>query len=369
MRIASFNVESLFDRARAFKEGDSEAGKAALEQHAQINGLLGEPVYTDTVKAEIVDLLTQLGLDRSDDGGDYAILRQNRGHLVLRHQGGGVEIVAGGRADWIGWVELKMEPVNEVATANTARVLHDVAADIQAVVEADNRIALRDFSKVMLTQIGGQPFDEVMLIDGNDDRGIDVGLMTRGAYAITEIRSHISDTDDHGVIFSRDCLEITVATPTDPIVLLVNHFKSKGFGSQAGNDAKRLRQATRVAEIYDGLRAEGQDRVVVLGDLNDTPDSAPLQPLIGTDLEDITASPAFTADDHPGTFGNGTKRDKIDYILLSPALFARATGGTIFRTGVWGGIHGTMWPHYPSMTMDVEQASDHAAIYADLDVI
>ncbi len=42
-----------------------------------------------------------------------------------------------------------------------------------------------------------------MLIDGNDERGIDVGLMTRDGRQITRIRSHVDDTDK-GVIFSRD---------------------------------------------------------------------------------------------------------------------------------------------------------------------
>ena len=55
-----------------------------------------------------------------------------------------------------------------------------------------------------------------MLIDGNDDRGIDVGVMTRGDFPITQIRSHVDDTDAHGEVFSRDCLEVTVATPGAP---------------------------------------------------------------------------------------------------------------------------------------------------------
>jgi endonuclease/exonuclease/phosphatase family metal-dependent hydrolase len=57
--------------------------------------------------------------------------------------------------------------------------------------------------------------------------------------------------------------------------------------------------------------------VIVLGDLNDTPDSAPLAPLLAqTDLRDITTHPSFTSDGRPGTFGNGTKSQKIDYVLL-----------------------------------------------------
>jgi hypothetical protein len=107
--------------------------------------------------------------------------------------------------------------------------------------------------------------------------------------------------------------------------------------------------------------------VIVLGDLNDTPDSAPLAPLLAqTDLRDITTHPSFTSDGRPGTFGNGTKSQKIDYVLLSPALFGRVTGGAIFRKGVWGGKQGTLFPHFPTITKPVEAASDHAAIYADI---
>jgi hypothetical protein len=35
---------------------------------------------------------------------------------------------------------------------------------------------------------------------------------------------------------------------------------------------------------------------------------------------------------------------------------------------VWGNKNGDRWPHYPTMTRQVEQASDHAAIYADIKV-
>ena len=77
----------------------------------------------------IIQALQALGLEKSDDGA-FAVLRQNRGRLVKRPRGGGLEIVANGRGDWIGWVELEREEVNEVATANTARIIRDVGADM-----------------------------------------------------------------------------------------------------------------------------------------------------------------------------------------------------------------------------------------------
>lgn len=370
MRIASFNVESLFERPVAMNQKTWADGRQVLEWFAQLNGLLNKVVYTETDKADILDLLKKLELGKDDGGKRWAVLRQNRGKLLARPAGKPARVVANGRADWIGWVELKKEPIREVAIQNTARVLKDLASDVQAVVEAESRVALKAFSDVLLPNVGGTPFDHVMLIDGNDDRGIDVGLMTRAGYEIVRVRSHVDDTDAHGLVFSRDCPEYTISTPGGTrIVLLVNHLKSKGFGSTAGNNAKRLRQASRVAEIYTHLRQDGETNIVVLGDFNDSPDSAQLQPLLGgTDLKDISQHPAFTSDGRPGTFGNGTKNNKFDYLLLSPNLFGKVQGGGIFRKGVWGGKNGTLWEHYPEMKKQVDQASDHAAIYADINL-
>jgi Endonuclease/Exonuclease/phosphatase family len=179
-------------------------------------------------------------------------------------------------------------------------------------------------------------------------------------------KPHVRPT---GLVHVRSMISAPVETTAsiETKVMLVNHLKSKGFGSQSSSNAKRRRQARRVAQIYRRLIAEGQTNVIVLGDLNDTPDSAPLAPLLAqTDLRDITTHPSFTNDGRPGTFGNGTKSNKIDYVLLSPALFARVTRGAIFRKGVWGGKQGTLFPHYPTITRPVEAASDHAAIYADI---
>ncbi|MGZ5422894.1 MAG: endonuclease/exonuclease/phosphatase family protein, partial [Aeromicrobium sp.] len=234
--------------------------------------------------------------------------------------------------------------------------------------EAENRISLNKFSAQMLQLVGGTPYPRVMLIDGNDDRGIDVAVLTKAGYELGTIRSHVDDADGQGLIFSRDCPEYSITTPSgETIVVLVNHLKSKGFGGQASSNAKRRRQAKRTAEIYARLVAEGQTKVVIVGDFNDTPDSAPLAPLLAqTDLQDVSVHPKFVSDGRPGTFGNGTKSNKIDYVLLSPELFARVTNARVFRMGVWGGKNGDLWPIYPTMKAKVNQASDHAAIYADI---
>src|SRR5215204_5157624 len=198
MRLASFNVENLFERAKALNQKTWAQGRPVLEKHARLNDLLNLPVYSSADKAEIRTLLLEFGLRKRDDAGKWVVLRQNRGKLVRRPKAGGLEVVARGREDWIGWVELKTEQVNELAMEHTAMVMRDVNADVLAVVEAENRIVLDKFSAQLLKKVGGTDYESVMVIDGNDDRGIDVGVMTRAGYEILSIRSHVDDVDSLG---------------------------------------------------------------------------------------------------------------------------------------------------------------------------
>ena len=171
-------------------------------------------------------------------------------------------------------------------------------------------------------------------------------------------------------MFSRDCPEYSIWCPSGATVwLLLNHFKSKGYGTQESSDAKRREQADGVRQIYERLKTEGATMIAVLGDLNDYPDSEALAPLItGTDLKEIATHPSFTSDGRDGTYQNGTARNKIDYILLSPALFERMRAGGIWRKGVWGGKNGTLWDIYPEMKNPSHAGSDHAAVWCNLEV-
>lgn len=367
MRIASFNVENLFSRARALNQETWAEGRTILTAHSRLNARLQQAVYTAADKTAILADLEILGLKRSDES-PFVLLRQNKGKLVKRPAGAPPEIVAGGRGDWIGWLELKSEAVNEIATRMTAKVIEDVKADVLAVVEAEDRIALKRFNDQLLKELDAA-YDCIMLIDGNDERGIDVGLMTKQGIDIGAVVSHVDDSTDGVRIFSRDCPEFTIRDGEKSLLIMVNHFKSKGFGTPAVSNARRKAQAARVREIYELRKSEGINDIVIVGDLNDTPDSDPLSPLLGddSDLRDITEHPAFESDGRPGTYANGTASNKIDYVLLSPALFDRVTAGGIWRMGVWGGKHGTLFPHYEEMEKEIHAASDHAAIWADID--
>ncbi len=370
VRIASFNVENLFDRARLLAADDWSTHRALLGTYARLTRLLQRPVYSTADKAMIVTLLTDLGLEKADSG-TYVILRQNRGRLISRPRAGGITVVAGGRTDWVGWLELKTQTVTELTMRHTAQVVHDLAADILGVVEAESRVALQRFNVDLLRPISDRIYGHIMLIDGNDDRGIDVGIMTRGDHPIDRIVSHVDDADLAGPIFGRDCPEYTVTLPSGAsLLVLVNHFKSKGYGAVRDSNRRRQRQAERVAQIYRTRRAEGVEHVVVLGDLNDTPDSAPLAPLLAgaagaaTDLRDIARHPSFDDGGWPGTYTTGRAGNKIDYLLCSPTVFDAVTASGIFRKGVW--TASGRWEMYPTLKRELDAASDHAAIWADI---
>ena len=203
-------------------------------------------------------------------------LNEIRGRLLRKPRNGPVEVGVNGRDEWIGWFELKRETIKEAAIENTALVIRELNSDILCMVEVETRIAANRFNESVIPKVGGQKYGHVMLIDGNDDRGIDVGVMTGQSFDIKSIVSHVDDTDADGQIFSRDCAEYAIKTPSgNTLLVLVNHFKSKGYGSQISNDAKRKRQAKKVREIYEQRLNEGFEYIVIAGDLNDTPNRDP----------------------------------------------------------------------------------------------
>ena len=360
MRLATFNLENLFRRPAVMSLDDEKVSSGVLTDVEKLNALLAEDPYTEQNKARIKAILEKYKSGAMARKGWFDV-NEARWRLY-KGTGKKIEIVATGRGSWVGWVELKAKSVDPRATTFTGRVIKEVNADIMCTVEVEDRITLDRFNSQVLgsKQLNGSyPF--VMCLDGNDARGIDVGIVSR--LPVVDLRTHIFDTDGQGTIFSRDCAEYEFALPgNQTLCLLANHFKSKRSGGP-GSDAKRKRQATRTAEIYQAARKR-TDYVAVLGDLNDFPASPSMDPLVKqTDLRDVSTHPTWQGD--PGTYGTGkSKSSKIDYILLSPALWARVKQTGIERRGVYAPSLKIMWKGVNKVTA----ASDHAALWVDLNL-
>jgi endonuclease/exonuclease/phosphatase family metal-dependent hydrolase len=371
MRLSTFNVENMFERPAAMNLPTPKEGKPFLEDYYTLTKLIRKKHYSPADKKKMLDIMERNDGLLKEDKSDYIRLRVIRGKFLKRPKSGPVEIVANGRDEWIGWFELVPDIIKETAIENTGRVIRDVNADVFCLVEVEDRIALNHFNATVIPKVEGKVYDHVMLIDGNDDRGIDVGIMTRKPFDIQSIASHVDDSDKKGVIFSRDCPEYKITTSSgNTLLVLINHFKSKGYGSQKDNNDKRERQARTVRNIVDERLSQGIKFIAVVGDLNDTPNSKPLTPLLenGSTLVDIMDHNKFKKDGRPGTYGNGSKSQKIDYILMSPQLANKVKQGGIERRGVWGGKDGKLFPHYPEIKVEKDAASDHATLWVELDI-
>ena len=366
LRVATFNCENLFARPIAMNLDDNAKGQPYLDAFHELNAIFAKPVYSPEDKARILNLMGKHRLTATRPQNKYLEFRKIRGQL-LKRQGDTVMVVASSRAAWVGWIELKTQEVRDQAILNTARVIAAVDADIQVLCEIEDRPSLKQFHDAILAPIltttGRKAYPYILLIDGNDPRGIDVAILSR--HPILDITTHIFDLPGAPPIFSRDCAEYFIRVPGvgTPIVVMANHFTSKG--SDPSGVKRRLPQSIQVKKILDDRAQQGFTHMIVAGDLNDTPNSRGLAPLMThPQLTDAVAQFATTIDPSGKRLGTyETGKQQLDYLLMSPAISAAARQAGIERRGHFAP---RTWKPFETVTSERFQASDHHAVWVDL---
>lgn len=359
LRLASFNVENLFSRAKILNLRDHDVIDEKMAQVAELQQLVTQAAaYTAVDKARILELYDALK--------DYIAVRENRGKLF---NGSKTKVTAKSGKDWDGELEFKRAKFSEVAREVTAKVVKSVKADVACIVEAEDRPTLKAFDADLLDYT----YKYEMLIDGNDQRGIDVGLLSK--LPLGGIWTHMFDKVGNSTTFSRDCPEYEVQLPTgDSLWVLCNHLKSKGYDYAGTANARRKKQAQAVADILAGSYDLTSDLVVVAGDMNDTPTSAPLKPLIDVPhLHDVLELQFGDDATRRWTYHFGGKFDQIDFLLVSEPLKDAFVKAGVERRGIYGleklttKTNGTIpveteWPEVDHWT---NAASDHGAVWAE----
>src|SRR5260221_12837858 len=120
MPLATFNVNNMCERAKALNFATWAQGTPILDDFARLSDLIQQPVYTAAIKSELLKIMKRYQGLISKGTSEYILLRENRGDFVKQPKGKPAEIVAAGRASWIGWFELVKEPAKEQATGNIA---------------------------------------------------------------------------------------------------------------------------------------------------------------------------------------------------------------------------------------------------------
>ncbi len=364
IKIASFNLENLFTRPVAMNKKTDEAGRKAIEDHAAANAIAEKALYSQDDKDKLIALSQKYKWHILNAPKNALVqLQKVRGQLFRKPKNGPLEVVANGREDWIGWFELLKEDVKWQATFNTGRVIHAVNPDILITVEVENRPTLARFNQQILEAQFGLSYKHFMVIDGNDTRGIDLGIMSR--FPIKEIRSHVDDPSGTGFIFSRDCPEYDIVLPGgERLIILPNHFKSKRNGNDQDSQDRRKLQAETAHQIAKAALTRSE-YVLVAGDLNDTPASTALASLFKNGFKDVMSHKDYPKD-RPGTFETGLAGNKIDYLIMSPKLKKKLLTTGIERRGSY---HPGTWEPFDTVTKKSEEASDHHLIWADFDFV
>jgi endonuclease/exonuclease/phosphatase family metal-dependent hydrolase len=269
----------------------------------------------------------------------------------------------------------------EIQRNNTAMAILDCKPDILAVQEVENLYTLRNFNDIYLDNY----FNKMILIDGNDPRGIDVGLMMKDEtddglkMELIGIRTHIDEqlceTEKirrksvknfgyivHGGMFSRDCLEVDVKIGKKTLTFLINHFKAQDKTKES--EVRRTAQASKVAEYVKSIGSNGK-YPIVLGDLNASIDK-------DTSLNSLMSSKylndPFIGDElawtHYYTYNQEISR--LDYILVSTGL--KVSSKEIFRKGLTTKCKQFRGERYPTIGPANTEASDHCPVTVTIEV-
>ncbi len=106
MRLASLNVENMFERPSVMNLPSWEDGKTVLKDFDDLTNLIQNKMYSELIKKEILQIMKRNNGLLTQGESKFIRLVEVREKLVKKRQGEYV-IVVNGRDDWIGWFELK----------------------------------------------------------------------------------------------------------------------------------------------------------------------------------------------------------------------------------------------------------------------
>jgi len=224
-----------------------------------------------------------------------------------------------------------------------AKRIKEMNVDVLAIQEVEDIDTLHQFNRENLDWM----YRYAVLVEGNDPRLIDIGVLSKLPIGgISSWQHKVHPDDPKCAVFGRDLLEVEILSPSRSRKLFTifnNHlkshyvdFKEDPVAGEQSNNVRRTRQAEMVAEITKA-RTRPNSRFIVLGDMNDPPDSPCLQPLAGDpelQLTNALSNPRETRLSRPDTPPppttawthrykqprNPAKYELYDQIWLSPAL-------------------------------------------------
>jgi len=249
-------------------------------------------------------------------------------------------------------------------TAVAGRIREVMNVDVLAVQEVEHVDILKEFNR---DHLGGL-YPHVILVEGNDKRLIDVGVMSKLPIgAVTSFQTATHPDEPGRRVFGRDLLKVEILDAKGKRLFnlynthMKSHFVPFGedqvLGAIDANNRRR-RQAETIARIISA-EERADARFVLTGDMNDAPDSEFLAPMLTVDGRPLTnalENPTQTRESKAETPGQGPgpandswthrfnppgpdfpKYELLDQIWVSQALAGRFGNAMIDRRSNHGG--------------------------------
>jgi len=249
----------------------------------------------------------------------------------------------------------------------------DRAPELVGLCEVENDSCLRDLTRRSPLRTVGYRY---VTTHGDDPRGIDVALLYRPEhFRLLSYAEHVVPVrrlraDAH----ARPVLHVSGELLTgDTLDVLVCHWPSRLGGARASEPLRGL-AATVVQAICDSLgRVRANPLLLVMGDLNESPDGRAVRQLEGgAGLVNLahTARPVFSirrSSDCNGTYRYKGRWEQLDQMLVSPTMSSSLSiynaPFLLEKEPVYGGLR-------PFRTFNGLRYkggySDHLPIYADI---
>ena len=209
------------------------------------------------------------------------------------------------------WTEDKylVKQRNMATVIDAMRDENDAWHAVLGVGEVENLHVLEDL--VAQPEIAPAGF-RIVHYEGPDRRGIDVALLYR------KDRFRVAGVDSLRIpsVTTRDILYVKLAEQTDLLHVFVVHLPSKRGGARASDDRRAAALSVLEHAVDSLLQADSRQRIVVMGDFNDT--DCTVQGLSA--VPNDTLPYAFPR--VPGSLKYHGRWEQIDHFFVSPAVDA-----------------------------------------------
>jgi len=211
-----------------------------------------------------------------------------------------------------GFEKVKSEAEFDFKAGQIAAAIEEMQVDAVVLQEVENQNCLDKLQSKFTT-----PFDVAIIGETGAAASLDVVVLTRGN--LLETRKHrqnpITRPDNTTTSFTREFLEVHVDVDGQRVVLFSAHFRSQ----RDDDEGRRIAEAQAARTIVKSTAGEFPEALVVWGgDLNDTPDSDALAPVMDDSDLLLLTEPGFWS------YRFNDQRSHIDHLVLG-----------LNRAGMW----------------------------------